>query len=182
MVYYFTPYSLEKKLFDAFDHYMTLLPKDDDWACFLDGDTAFLRPDWGRVIDEYVRRYPGTGLFTCYASRCHYLCQRVEDADMCNDSILYHKDIADRLATGRFEVVEVKRRVAGHLLLIKKSTWKRIRNAVAVMTRNKKVLGIDTKISSAVMASGFRILVMKDIYLFHYLRMKEGIDNKSHLL
>jgi len=182
MIFYFTPYSLEKNLFEAFDKYMRLVPDENDWVCFLDGDTAFLRPDWGRVIHEYTERYPKTGLFTCLASRCHYQCQRVEGADMENDSILYHREIADRLATGEYKVTEVKRRVAGHLLLIKKSTWTRIRSAVQTLTRSKKVLGVDTKISNAVLASGFKIYVMNDIYLFHYLRMKEGINNKSHLL
>ena len=32
MIYFFTPYSFQKKLFEAYDAYMNLIPNEDDWG------------------------------------------------------------------------------------------------------------------------------------------------------
>ena len=127
MIYYFTPYSLEKDYFRAIDNHFAIV-EPRDWVFILDGDTAFLRSDFGQRIEEYVRKYPETGLFTCYASRCHYQCQQGSPADMDNDSILFHKkraDLFDLKFRGQVEVIN--RRIAGHLMGIKAETWYRIR-------------------------------------------------------
>lgn len=181
MIRYFIPYALDKRFLDEIDGYMMLI-NSSDWAFLLDGDTAFLRPDWGQVISEYVARYPDTGLFTCYASRCHYGCQQYPGANMEADSILYHKSISDKVARANYGVKEINRRIAGHMMGIKKSTWMLIRNEVFYTAKDKKVLGVDTKISNAILSAGLKIRLMEDIYLFHYLRFKEGIDFTGHLL
>ena len=72
MIYFFTPYSFEKKLFEAYDGYMDLVPNDNDWVCFLDGDTFFFENNFGHQIREYTERYPEAGMFTSYASRSSY--------------------------------------------------------------------------------------------------------------
>jgi hypothetical protein len=90
-IWFFTPYAHDKKFLDAIDRYFDLVTDPNDWVVIMDGDTAFLRSDFGDVIKRYIDEYPMTGLFTCYASRCHYSCQVPEGSDMGNDSILYHK-------------------------------------------------------------------------------------------
>ncbi|TSA37661.1 MAG: hypothetical protein D4R64_05565 [Porphyromonadaceae bacterium] len=74
MIYFFTPYSFELKLLDAIAAYMELLQMED-WAVILDGDTAFLNPDFGHQIKTHIENHPTAGLFTSYASRCHYRVQ-----------------------------------------------------------------------------------------------------------
>lgn len=182
MIYFFTPYSFEKKLFQAYDQYISLIG-DQDWVCFLDGDTAFLRSDFGFRIKEYTERYPDTGMFVCYASRCHYQFQQVNGGkDMEDPSILRHKEICDETdAKFRLQADEVHRRVAGHLMCIKKTAWTRIRRIVQVNTINKQILGVDTQISYAMLSQKLPIRLMKGIYILHYLRMKEGFDYKEHL-
>lgn len=182
MLYFFTPYSQEKRLFDAIDACIMLL-KEEDWACIMDGDTAFLRSDFGTRIQEYINTYPGAGLFTCYASRCHYAWQQPADWNNDCDSIMelkFRTDVCDKEHRG--EVAEINTRIAGHLFVIKKKTWLRIRMQVMSRCRGKKILGIDTRISNEILRQNYKIYLMKGIYIFHYLRMVEGIDNKSHLL
>jgi hypothetical protein len=181
MIYFFTPYSFEKKLFEAFDHYMSLIKDPEAWVCFLDGDTAFLRSDFGHKIKEYTEKFPDTGLFTCYASRCHYEIQTLKEGNMEDPSILFHKDIADMQAEHQGKVFEIDRRIAGHLMVIKKGTWTRIRSWVMERTMDKQILGVDTKISYAILNAGLKIRLMRGIYILHYLRMKEGFDYKDHL-
>lgn len=180
MIYYFIPYDTNKKLLRAIDRYMSLI-EDDDWACLMDGDTAFLRSDFGHRIQEYVDKYPDTGMFTCYASRCHYSMQVRKGTDMNADSILYHKRQADKAHRELHPQTKViRQRTAGHMMLIKKSTWKRIRRLVYKRAGKKDILGVDTKISTAVLSIGLRIRLMRGIYIFHYMRFFEGFSNKNH--
>ncbi len=182
MIYYFTPYSVTKDYLQAIDKYMSLI-SDEDWACIMDADTAFLRPDFGVKILEYVIAYPEAGLFTCYASRCHYSIQVRRGTDMHADSILYHKRMSDDLdRTLHMQIKEIDRHIAGHLMLIKKTTWMQIRDKVFRDAKNKKILGVDTKISNAILSIGKKILLMRGIYLLHYCRMEEGFNYKKHLM
>lgn len=183
MIYFFTPYSFNKKLFEAFDSYMNLISDPNDWVCFMDGDTAFLMPDFGHQIEHYLKVWPETGLFTCYASRCHYNCQLYKYADAENTNIIYHRLKAEevfRQFNGQVE--EIKRRIAGHLMVIQKKTWLMIRLEVKETTTDKNILGVDTKISNAVLKANLKIRLMKGIYIFHYLRLAEGINNSNHLI
>jgi GT2 family glycosyltransferase len=90
--------------------------------------------------------------------------------------------MAEKAALCRYQVDEVNRRIAGHLMVMRKKTWMLIRNEVIRTTATKMILGVDTKISNAIIAKGLKIRIMKGLYIFHYLRMKEGFDFKGHLL
>lgn len=182
MIWYFTPYALDKNFLQEIERCFSIVPDDSDWVVLMDGDTAFLRPDFGHVIDRYTKQHPDTGLFTCYASRCHYQCQVPSFGNMAETSILFHKQIADRCASEHAgKVKEIDRRIAGHLMVIRKSTWLKIRNEVFSTARDKYILGVDTKISNALLRQGFKIRLMRELYLFHYLRMSEGFFYKKHL-
>lgn len=181
MIWFFTPYSFEKKLFEAFDVYMNLIP-DSDWVCFLDGDTAFLLPDFGHQIHVYLEKYPDTGLFTCYASRCHYDIQVRRGTEMENPDVLYHRRQAEKIKNElNGQVKEVNRRIAGHLMVIQKRTWLLIRDEVSRTAASKNILGVDTKISNAILGMGLKIRLMRGLYIFHYLRMVEGFNSDNHL-
>lgn len=171
-------------MFEAFDAYMNLIQDPDHWVCFTDGDTAFLLPDFGHQIKSYVETYPDTGLFTCYASRCHYQTQVRKGTEMDNPSILYHHQQAQKAfieLDGK--VKEINRRITGHLMVIQKKTWNLIRPEVAQMVQqqNKQILGVDTKISNAILKAGLKIRLMRGMYIFHYLRMAEGFEHDKHL-
>jgi hypothetical protein len=183
MLYFFTPYSFDKKLFEAFDSYMSLISDPNDWVCFMDGDTAFLMSGYGHQIQNYIKAWPDTGLFTCYASRCHYACQRYPDSDMENFSILYHRQKAEEVFNiYNGQIVEINRRIAGHLMIIQKKTWLMIRQEVKETAADKNILGVDTKISNVILKANLKIRLMKGIYIFHYLRLAEGINNTNHLI
>lgn len=183
MIWYFTPYALDKKFLYEIGRCISLVPNNDDWVVLMDGDIAFLRADFGQVIERYTRQFPDTGLFTCYASRCHYQCQVPKFGDMANDSILFHKQVADQCATQNAgKVKELNRRIAGHLMVIRKSTWLQIRAEVHQTAADKQILGVDTKISNAILKAGLKIRLMRELYVFHYLRMAEGFGFKQHLL
>lgn len=183
MLWFFNPYSFDRKLFKAWDDYMSLVRDPHDWVCMRDGDTMFLLPDWGHKIKHYIDKFPDTGLFTCYASRCHYKEQIRQGTETENTDLIYHRDLAESIDKELHgKVKEINRRVAGHMMVIRKSTWNRIRQQVEEDCRLKDILGVDTKISNAILHRGMKIRLMRGIYLMHYLRLKEGYNSKEHLL
>jgi len=148
----------------------------------MDGDTMFLQPDFGHQIQQHIENHPEAGIFTCFASRCHYKIQQVPRADMLNDSILYHKEIADEVKqVSASSSSTITRRIAGHLMAIRKSTWDKILPVVRVTASEKQILGVDTKISNAILNAGLEIRLMRDIYLLHYCRLAEGFDYTKHI-
>lgn len=183
MIWFFTPYDDQKRLFYAIDRYIGLIKNENDWVVITDGDIAFLRPDFGEVIKRYTADYPDTGLFTCYASRCHYPIQMLPGVNMNSDSILYHKKIADQCAKdNKNRIDEINGKIAGHLMVIRKGTWVNIRDEVYHKTIRKNILGVDSKISYAVLEAGLKIRLIKELYILHYCRLAEGMDYNQHLI
>lgn len=182
MIWYFTPYSFEKRLFEAWDQYMNLVTDSEDWVCMMDGDIAFLNSDFGHQIQEYIDKYPDAGLFTCYASRSRTPWMMPANHIFSNSNILDHKRKANIYAKKfRAQVEEINDRVTGHLMVIKKSTWATVRNEVKEKTRDKNILSVDSVISRQILQSGLKILLMKGIYVFHYYRHLEGANYKKHI-
>lgn len=182
MLYFSTPYAFDQRLAIAYDREFERLPSDEDWLCITDGDTAFLRADFGLHIQQYIDKYPGTGLFSCYASRCHYKYLIPNDGNEASTDILFHKKIADIHAKNFTLVVkEVNANIAGHLMVIQKKTWLSIRAAVLNRAVNETLEAVDTAISKAILAGSKKILVMRGIYIFHYCRLAEGYSYRRHL-
>lgn len=177
------PYALDKDFFKAIDEDMARL-NDEEWGVIMDLDTMPLRPEFGFQLQAYINKYPDTGLFTCYASRCHYKPQIRKGTLTENPDILYHKRWADTIYNDlHLQVKKVDRRIAGHLMMIKKSTWKLIRDDVQkrVLDKGKQILGVDTQISNVILQKGFNILLMRGVYLFHFLRFDKGYNYTKHL-
>jgi len=178
VVYYFTPYSIEKNLGEVYSNYMSLIPNDDDWGCLLDADTMFLTPNFGHQIQDIINKYQNdnVGLFTCYTNRIGNLeqCYRgqiSEDSDIKN-----HKKIALEIQKSNYDKVKpLNHFISGHLMIIQKKVWKTLE------FDKKGLLAIDNKISYRVLRNGYKILLMEGVYIFHYYRLIEGRLDKSHL-
>lgn len=183
MIYFFTPYSFEKKLFEAYDRYMALVPGEDDWGCLLDGDTLFFESNFGHLVQDYIDKYPGTGMFVSYASRSAYAYMVAPGTDQKSDSITYHRKRSAHLYEQYHgQVTKIDNHVSGHLMCIKKSTWLEIRREIGKKCEGNNLLGVDTQITNVLLGSGRTILLMRGIYLFHYYRLTEGKAFKQHLM
>jgi len=66
-------------------------------------------------------------------------------------------------------------------MMIRKSTWDLIYEEVKIKSKDKKILGVDTKISYAILARGLKIRLMRGVYLFHFLRLHESFEYTKHL-
>ena len=183
MIWFFTPYSWDKKLFEAWDQYMDLVKNPEDWVCMMDGDVLFLLADFGHQMQQYIDKYPDSGLLTTYASRAHRNEYIRKGCDENNPSILYHYDNAVKChKTLHLQVKPLQKPALGHVILIKKSTWLKIRDRVSQLTSDAKILGVDVRISRAIAELGMPQLLMRGIYVLHYFRFKHGKNQRDILL
>lgn len=171
MIWFFTPYSPEKKLATAYDNYIKLVKKPDDWVALMDGDAAFLQSDFGNRIQQYIDKYPGTGMFTCYASRCPYPWQVGKGVNQNGDSIRYiHENTVKMRSNNNLKATELKKRIAGHLMVIQKATWTKYRNEILTKAKDTNIQGVDTAISDILLQNNEHILLMEEMQMFHYYR------------
>ncbi len=174
-IYYFTPYAPDGNLGAAYNQYMQLLPEEDDWACFIDGDSMFLTPDWGNLIAETVALYPEAGMFTCYTNRVNNPEQLYRGRFSEVKDIIHHRNIAKVCReTGRGKVTQLTRMISGVMIIIQKKTWRQF-------PFSDGLLGVDNDISKRLLVAGHKIYLIRSIYLLHYYRMAEGRTYKDHL-
>lgn len=177
MIWYFTPYSLDKNLGKAYNDYVRCVPSDDDWIALVDADTMWLRPDFGHQLEEIISANPCTGMFTCWTNRVGNIKQRYTNMWGETD-ILRHRRVATHVQQKfRTEVIDLNVKISGHLMLFKKQTWK----DVGGFSEDLKILGVDNDFSYRILKKGLKIQLMKGVYLLHYYRMAEGRLSANHL-
>lgn len=182
MIHFVIPYSFEQRLFDAYNQEFNRLASPDDWLVICDGDVAFLNANFGHQIKDYIDMYPDTGLFTCYASRSHYKYMIPKDGNDQSPDIIFHKKVANAHAQNlHLAVKPIDGNITGHIMVIKKATWLKIRNKVAARTRFETIEAIDTAIGKVLHELNLPILLMRGIYVFHYCRLAEGYKFRAHL-
>lgn len=183
MIWFFTPYSFEKKMFQAWEQYMNLVQNPNDWVCMMDGDTMFLHADFGHIIQEYIDKYPDTGIFTCYTSRSRTAWMMPKNHLYNEANIIRHKKTANALRKKfKLQADEINDRVTGHLMMMQKKTWLAIREEVKEKSKELKILSVDSVISRTVLKNGKKIRLMKELYNLHYYRLLEGGKYKNHIL
>ena len=171
MIWFFTPYSFQKKLFEAYDAYMQVVANEHDWVCLMDGDAAFLLSDFGHQLQDYINKYPATGMFTCYASRCPSGYQVKAGVNQASDSVKYIFENTKTLRQQEhLKVTDLGKRVAGHLMLIQKKTWTKYRAEIATQAASANIQAVDTAISDVLLRHNEKILLMQGLQAFHYYR------------
>jgi GT2 family glycosyltransferase len=174
-IYYSTPYNLNKNLGAEYNHYMSLLTRDQDWMCFIDADTMFLTPDFGTQIHHIVSMYPDTGMFTCVTNRVGTMKQRHNGIMSEDGEMKHHKVIAMELQKKYYDQVEVTvHHVSGLMMLIRKSTWNKV-------PFTEGLINVDFRFGDELLKKGYDIKIMKGVYLMHYYRLLEGRHYKGHL-
>jgi len=171
MIWFFTPYAFNKKLFEAYDMYMQTIADPNDWGCLMDGDMAFLISDFGTHLQEYIDKYPGTGLFISYASRSPYGHQMKPGVNPESDSIKYvFENTQSSYINDHLKAIEQTKRICAPLLLIQKRTWIKYRDGIAEQARAANIQAVDTAISDNLMKAGEKILLMAGVQVYHYYR------------
>lgn len=176
MIYYFAPFATDKNLGAAYNHYMSLLPNDDDYACFTDADTQFLLPDYGLQLEKIVKSHKDAGMFTCLTNRVGNVAQCLDMHLSTIPDVCHHK----RLAKAQWNKYgtfcqRLSKPISGMMMLLQKKVWNNVKFQDGLLT-------VDNKISGDILKAGYPVYLMKGIYIFHYYRLLEGSTYKKHLL
>lgn len=181
MIYYNIPYNANKNLAEAYNNFMELLPSDNDYACFVDGDTIFTTPNYGTVIQKIAELYPNVECFTAMTNRVNCKWQIVPGIDTSSNDIEYHRNFGKTLQNNCglscTDVTNMPRDqvMSGVLILLKKSAWKKFGKL-----QTKGMLGVDNEIHWKIQEHKMKLFRMDGIYLYHWYRWP-NFKNKEHL-
>jgi hypothetical protein len=178
MIYYFSPYSIEKNIGKSYNEYCRLVPNETHWICLIDADTMFLTYNYGHQIQELIDKYPDAGLFTCLTNRVNNLEQCYNHVISEETNILEHKKIAEFQQQNYYlSVKQLTRVISGHFMLFQKKTW-----LEAGGFCEQGMLRVDNKFSKQIMRVQKKILLAEGIYVLHYYRLLEGRKFIKHLI
>lgn len=170
------PYRTDKDLGRAYNDIFR--PDNGDAVCFRDGDTLFLTPDYGNILDEYHRLYPDDVL-TCFTNRVSTLSkmQLLTGKPDDNPDITYHIKLAEEQKKELYKVTEINRDISGTLMIIPLKVLSRF-----PFKEGGQALGVDTEWNRRIRKAGIKILRCDGLYIFHIYRLTNGIGYKKHLL
>jgi hypothetical protein len=152
---------------------MDLLPNEEDWCCFTDGDTMFLTPDFGNHLQNVIDDNPEYGLFTCMTNRINpeWCCvPGMWETDDIREHIKMAKELK-KLGTKVEDITHYSPDItpnylmSGFFMLFKKSAYLKSGGATT-----QGMLGIDNSIHKNAKDSGIRIGLIKSVYLYHWYR------------
>jgi GT2 family glycosyltransferase len=177
MIYYFTPF-VKGDLGEAYNHYCSLVPDDDDWITFSDGDIMQLHLNWGEIWGSILDQNKDVGIVTCLTNRAATSNIDQVCKDMYNEkNIIKHKKYAQdlfdknqystKLMTGTF--------LSGFYFSFKKRVWKEVGGF------EKGILHVDRLFYNKVNSLGKKCIVAQGFYVLHYYRLLEGDKYTSHL-
>ena len=167
------PYRLDKNLGKAYNDIMRM---SDQTVCFTDGDTMFLTPDFGHIIEDYHNRFPDAVL-TCRTNRIHHLSKQLDGKmdEECNvRELLIKAEERKHLKT----VTEIKpgEGMSGLLMVVPKKVWEKV-----PFVENGGCLGVDSQFRIDLHNAGIKTYIMDGLFIFHQYRFLQGAGYKKHL-
>lgn len=183
MIYYCTPFSLERNLGKSYNEYVRKLTSNpNDWIFFIDGDCMVLDSNWGKHIEDLINKYPDTGIFTAVTNRCgnRHLCYLGNRSN--DENILNQYKISNFVKENSYlKVTEIKRVISGYFFGFSRKTFDLVGGFTEI---NGEILKVDNKFSKKVLNIGKKILLMDGVFAFHYYRLHEPDPKHSinHLL
>lgn len=175
MIYYFTPY-IKSNLGMAYNHYCELVPDDDDWITFIDGDIMLLLMDWGEIWQKIIDNNPNAGIISAITNRVFPTYQKVQNMENERDISIHRNFAQERFDTYQYSVTPApQNNISGFFFSFKKSTWKKIGGF------DDGILTVDWKFSNKVKKLQLPLLVAEGFYVLHYYRLNEGSRYTTHL-
>lgn len=160
-IHYITPYATDGNIGKAYNEACAQIQNPDDWIVIRDGDTMFLTPEWGRLIEQVLQehgdKYDLLGAMTNRVNDSH---QKVEGvfAEM---DMQKHYEIAKKLQDEKgTEVRHTRFDLAGFFMAFRKRTWGAVR-----FEENTPLF--DRMFSRRIARKG----VMEGLYVLHAYRL-----------
>ncbi len=157
-IHYITPFSTDKNIGKEYNERISELP-DDCYIVLRDGDTMFLRSDWGEQIAKIIEQNPEYSLITGVTNRIGLSDLLVKDM-FDEDSIQKHIDKANELFSYDVKPCSV---APGMLMIFHKSVWQKIKFV-------ENTLSFDGYFSQEVRRNNIKIGKAIGLYILHLYR------------
>jgi len=135
-----------------------------EWVLFHDHDIFFANKNWMQICQKHLRDNKDGGLFTCVTNRIGNGEQKVfreqDDHDLRHHWMFAEKQQGEPL-------IEATRPISGLIMLTSKTAWKKCGGF-----REKGIIGVDNHYYGAVKRAGYKVYIMKDLYVYHRYRAK----------
>ena len=170
------PYGIDKDYGRACNEFFERIPNDNDWGIVRDTDCLTLTPSHIHMIRKAIEMHPDTGMFIGVTNRVGQK-RQVHDMKLFEETdIRKHRQIALKLESQPLTFTEFNISISGYFMCIKKSVLKEAGGF------KSGIIGVDTNISNKIRRLGKKILMINNLYIFHYYRWIEGVRDKSHIL
>jgi GT2 family glycosyltransferase len=174
MIYFIQPY-YPGNLGYGYNEHITGKYFPEDWICCMDFDTMILNNSILEKIYDYTKKYDHAGILTGYTNRIgghqtQLLNNRVNESN----NIIEHKYIADKMIKLPDSIKIINKPISGFFMLFKYKTFLDVGGF-------DDGIFVDGKFSQKVLEKGHQIMLMENIYIFHYYRLEKHINNKTHL-
>lgn len=158
--------------------YNSVMEKADGWVLFLDSDAMLLHPKWYDICMRAIYVLGDeAGFISCLTNRIGHALQR--HCQYRGDDMKEHTQIAIAVEKSlRREYLDVTndKGISGHFILTNKEVWSKSRK----FKEGLGVLGTDNSYHYAVRDAGYKVFIMKDMYVYHrYARYWKGKNYKS---
>ena len=189
MIRYVIPFNRAKNIGVSYNEAFNGL-NNDDFVCFVDGDTIFLDSYFGTKIEDILKYNEKKGITinaaTCMTNRVYCKWQIYND-EWSNDNMLDHdKFTKECWAEHGTNVEEITNEhitqpphgnylMSGVMILLRKSTWLKVGKF-----RTKGMLRVDNNLHQKLINHNEKLYLMKGIYLYHKYRFG-NISDKGHL-
>lgn len=177
IIRYVIPFDTSKNIGVSYNEAFKGL-NEQDYVCFVDGDTIFLDSHFGLKIKQIIKEH-GINAATCMTNRVGCSWQVFSRINWFNENMLDHdrmtKECWEQFNT-QVEDVTDNQLMSGVMILLKKETWLKMGKF-----KESGMLGIDNDFHQKLKDCGEKLWLMKGIYLYHKYRFGDMTD-KKHLL
>lgn len=185
MIHHLTPYNLHGNIGKGINDAVAEVSSPCDWICLRDGDTMFLRADWGKRIDATINKFGDEyGLMSCFTNRLNpNSMQHQLHGGVCSNEtyIDKHIEIYDTYPKEpEMNFVPNGKVVAGFFMLFQKKLWLNLGGFV------ENTLHFDSDFTMRAQQKGVKVGVMTNLYVFHIYRIWDKSNsvqaNTKHLV
>jgi GT2 family glycosyltransferase len=174
-IYYMTPFS-RRGLGVAYNKHCAAVP-DGAWICIMDSDIMLFPSDWGNIIEDAIKKEPTVDVWTCCATRAttndKIICPGGRMDQERNLVVLHDKAVKwAKDNRGETTILPYTVSMAGHLMVFRKSLWRKHRFAEVV--DGKRVMGIDTEWTSRLYEDGRKFGLINGLLAVHYYSLGEN--------
>jgi len=179
MIYYSIPYDVNKNIGKYYNSFMSLLPSNNDWACFIDGDAIFTTSKFGTQLNDIINKYQNVGVFVAVTNRIGCSWQKAPEVNADINDMSYHREIGNVLYKTKYNLCEdvtyKTNYLSGVMFLIKKSVWEKIGRF-----KDKGILGVDNDLHIKCQNNNILVYKMEGVYVYHWYR--NNINTINHLI